>query len=71
MKITIRKVRGKNSYVVKNDGRLIKSFETKKEAEEYYNDYFNDSKKLQDKLNEIDSKQINVDTKVELSKGIN
>lgn len=39
MKITIRKVRNKDSYVVKEDGKLIEEFETKDKAIEFFNNY--------------------------------
>jgi hypothetical protein len=39
MKITVRKVRGKDAYAVKEDGVLLKELKTKEEALKYFEDY--------------------------------
>ena len=39
MTITIRKVRGQNLYAVKEDNKLLKSFEHKEDAIKYFEEY--------------------------------
>jgi hypothetical protein len=39
MTITIRKVRGKDLYAIKEDGKLLKSFEHREDAIKYFEEY--------------------------------
>jgi len=59
MTLTLRKVRNKNEYVIKDDGKIVKTLESREEAVDYFVKYREElGKKVEKTENKVKKKAV-------------
>lgn len=57
MTLTLRKVRNKNEYVIKDDGKIVKTLESREDAVEYFVKYREELEKKVEKVEKVEKKK--------------